>query len=179
MQSTSPFILTLKLDPLTFEKFNALRQQHFPPERNFIPAHITLFHALPPEQHSSISGTLKHVCSETPRLRLYFPTPRFLGRGVSIDCSSSGLTQLQQALAKSWKIWLTSQDHQKYRPHITLQNKVAPEKSRQLYESLILEWQSFTGYGEGLFLWHYRGGPWELAEEFTFTAKPLTSTNVD
>jgi hypothetical protein len=40
-------ILTLQLDPTAQAHFEALRQQHFPPALNHIPAHLTLFHQLP------------------------------------------------------------------------------------------------------------------------------------
>lgn len=30
------------------------------------------------------------------------------------------------------------------------------------------DWQPFEGYGEGLLLWYYLGGPWKLLDEFAF-----------
>jgi 2'-5' RNA ligase len=173
-QSTdSPLIVTLKLDPLTFEQVNTLRQQNFPPERNLIPAHITLFHALPGEQISSITGELQQICAQTSCFQIHFPSLRFLGKGVAIECLSPSLNQLQQELAQSWTNWLTAQDRQRYQPHITIQNKVLPEQAHQLYDQMEKEWHPLNGQGEGLLLWHYRGGPWELAEEFSFIDKSL------
>jgi 2'-5' RNA ligase len=171
--SDSPLILTLKLDPLTFEQVNTLRQQHFPPDRNWIPAHITLFHALPSQQISPISEKLQQVCAQIPPFQIHFADLRFLGKGVALECSSSFLNQLQQDLAQSWTDWLTAQDRQKYRPHITIQNKVLPEQARQLYEQMKQTWHSFNGWGEGLLLWYYRGGSWELAEDFLFVKNNL------
>jgi 2'-5' RNA ligase len=166
--TTSPLILTLKLDPLTFEQVDALRQQHFPADRNWIPAHITLFHALPGEQISDVSEKLQQICTRTSPFQIHFSDLRFLGKGVALECLSLSLNQLQQNLAQSWTDWLTAQDRQRYRPHITIQNKVLPEQARQLYEQMKEVWQPFSGWGEGLLLWHYRGGPWELAKEFPF-----------
>jgi 2'-5' RNA ligase len=88
-----------------------------------------------------------------------FPGSSFLGKGIALECSSPFLNQLQQDLAQSWTDWLTAQDRQKYRPHITIQNKVSPEQARQLYEQTKKAWHPFTGQGEGLLLWHYRGSP--------------------
>ncbi|UBF25683.1 2'-5' RNA ligase family protein [Kovacikia minuta CCNUW1] len=163
-----PLILTLKLDQSTFDYVDRLRQQHFPPERNFIPAHVTLFHALPGDQEIAISQTLETLCCQTAKVSLQLPTLRFLGRGVAIDVASPELVQLRQTLANSWSQWLSPQDQQGYRSHITIQNKVSSAEARQLYEQLKAEWQPIKGFGEGLLLWYYLGGPWELANEFSF-----------
>ncbi|MUL39424.1 2'-5' RNA ligase family protein [Gloeocapsopsis dulcis] len=168
MASPSPLILTLKLDRITFDFFNELRQQHFPSERNFLPAHITLFHALPGEHELSIQQSLQNLCTHTPSLPLLFPKPRFLGRGVAIEVSCSELIQLRQQLAATWNMWLSKQDQQRYQPHVTIQNKVTSDEARQLYNELVSSWNSVNGYGEGLLLWYYKGGPWELAGEFIF-----------
>jgi hypothetical protein len=40
------FILTAELDPASFAWLDWLRREHFPPERNLLPAHLTLFHRL-------------------------------------------------------------------------------------------------------------------------------------
>lgn len=170
---TAPLVLTLKLDQASFDRFNALRQQYFPPERNFLLAHVTLFHALPGEQIFSIQETLKSVCSQTAPLALHFPQLRFLGRGLAIEVDCPQLVQVRQQLAKVWQPWLTPQDRQGYRPHITIQNKVTSTEARQVYEQLSSTWQAGNGWGEGLLLWHYQGGPWQLAADFLFTSTTL------
>lgn len=163
-----PLILTLKLDRQTFSYFDQLRQQYFPPEKNFLSAHITLFHTLPQDQESSIQQTLQQLCSCTPTLSLTFPTLRFLGKGVAVDVDCADLIQLRQQLRQNWNSWLTRQDQQGYRPHITIQNKTTPDAARQLHDQLARQWKPLNGYGEGLLLWYYKGGPWELASEFAF-----------
>lgn len=169
--NSPPLILTLKLDRTTFEQVNTLRQQYFPAERNFIPAHVTLFHALPGDQESAISQRLQRLCTQTSSIVLSLPTLRFLGNGVAIELVSPELVPLRQTLAESWSDGLSAQDRQGYRPHITIQNKVAAAEARQLYEQLLEQWQPMQGYGEGLLLWYYHGGPWTLANEFSFTAE--------
>jgi 2'-5' RNA ligase len=163
-----PLIVTLKIDPETFAVLNGLRQQYFPPERNFLPAHITLFHALPGEQESEVRQTLEDLCLQTSILSLQFPRLRSLGRGVAIEVHSPGLIQLRKQLAQGWREWLTPQDRQGYRPHVTLQNKVTAEEARRLYDDLDRTWTSSYGQGEGLLLWQYQGGPWTLVDEFKF-----------
>ena len=167
-RSVSPLILTLKLDSKTFNLFDSLRQQHFPQEKNFLPAHITLFHALPGEQEPSVQQTLQEIGSQTTIFSLTFPKLRFLGRGVAVEVDSPSFIQLRQQLAKLWHPWLSQQDQQGYRPHVTIQNKVSSEEARQLFDRMNGQWQAIEGEGEGLLLWYYRGGPWELAEAFAF-----------
>lgn len=168
-RSSFPLILTLKLDQKTFDFFNQLRQQYFPPEKNFLPAHITLFHALPGDQYSSIQRSLQQVCSQTPVLSLTFAKLRFLGRGVAAEIDCPELTRLHQQLAQNWRTWLTRQDQQGYRPHITIQNKVTVAEARQTHSQLAAAWQPVQGRGEGLLLWYYKGGPWELASQLDLT----------
>jgi 2'-5' RNA ligase len=147
---------------------NQLRQQHFPPRRNFLSAHITLFHALPAEQETLVRDTLTEVCQRTPTIPLHFNSLRFLGRGVAIEVDSPPLLALRRELAAAWQDFLTPQDRQGYRPHVTIQNKVTPDMARHLFEGLSSTWEPFEGHSEALLLWRYRGGPWEAAGEFGF-----------
>lgn len=168
MEQAPPLIVTLKLDAATFEQVNALRQQHFPAAKNFLPAHVTLFHQLPHPHEIGISQTLQTLCAQTAPIPLQLPNLRFLGRGVAIAVLAPALIGLRQTLATHWQDWLTKQDRQPYQPHITIQNKVTPETARQRYAQLQESWQPQQGYGEGLQLWYYYGGPWKLAQEFFF-----------
>jgi len=45
-----PLVLTLALDAASEAWLQALRDAHFPPARNVVPAYVTLFHALPGAQ---------------------------------------------------------------------------------------------------------------------------------
>jgi 2'-5' RNA ligase len=163
-----PLILTLKLDADTFKQLNPLRQAYFPRDRNHIPAHVTLFHALPGDEAAAMQATLEDLAAATAPLPITFPSLRFLGKGVALEIEAPDLLQLRQTLASQWQPWLTRQDSQRYRPHVTIQNKVEPAVARQLYEDLSQDWKSFSGQGEGLLLWCYQGGPWEGVGEFLF-----------
>ena len=46
-EGDSPLILTAQLPDDMHARYTALRDAHFPPERNYLEAHVTLFHALP------------------------------------------------------------------------------------------------------------------------------------
>ena len=163
-----PLILTLKIDDTTFTQLDGLRQAHFPPERNFLAAHITLFHALPGEQTDRICATLQTLCAATPAIALALPGVRFLGRGVALIVESPPLLRLRGQLADTWQEWLTPQDRQRYQPHVTIQNKVTAPVARNLYEELRTTWQPLAGLGEGLLLWRYLGGPWEAVAMLPF-----------
>ena len=163
-----PLILTLKLDQQSFDALDTMRQQYFPRARNLLSAHVTLFHQLPDEQELSIRQTLQELCAEIPVLHLSFPKLRFLGKGVAVEIECAELLQLRKKLAADWDALLTAQDKQGFRPHITIQNKVAPDDARRVFDRLAFAWKMADGRGEGLLLWHYLDGPWELVGEFPF-----------
>ena len=172
--SAKPLILTLMLDDDTFAIFDNLRREHFPSERNFIPAHITLFHALPGQEKDCIIKTLDDTCSRTMVFTVHFNSVRFLGGGVAIDADSDFLKSLRNNLASEWVSWLTNQDRQRYRPHITIQNKVSPNSARLLFNAIKDNWEAMEGRGIGLLLWTYIGGPWSHERSFFFK-----SVNID
>ena len=164
----APLILTLKLDAESFAFFDALRRKHFPAERNFLKAHVTMFHNLPGRQKGKIETDLQELSGKCKPFALQFTKPRFLGKGTAFEIESGELNQLREELKKRWEEWLTNQDLQKFKPHITVQNKVAPEIARSLFDELSADWSPRNGSGIGLQLWHYLDGPWELAKEFLF-----------
>ena len=63
---------------------------------------------------------------------------------------------------------LTGQDRQGFRPHVVVQNKVSGGEAKELLGRMQVEFRPFTVRAEGLQLWRYLGGPWELAEGFLF-----------
>lgn len=164
----APFILTLKLDDESFQYFTALRDEHFPAERNYLSAHITLFHKLPGDEEARIREVLGDIAAEQPSLSLHFPGVQSLGRGVAVQVESPDLLRVRQRMASAFEGWLSPQDQQRFRPHITVQNKVGKETAAALYTQLSPSWKAFDGVGEGLILWRYLGGPWERIDEFLF-----------
>ena len=164
----APLILTLKLDAESFAFFDALRRKYFPAERNFLSAHVTLFHNLPGSRVEQIETDLNYLRRRHKTFPLRFSRWRFLGRGTAIEIESAELNRLRDELKNKWNEWLTAQDHQKFKPHITVQNKVAPEAARFLFEELSADWSGKDGAGIGIELWHYLNGPWKLAGEFAF-----------
>ena len=55
---TEPLIVTADFAPADLAFLDAERRAHFPPHRNILPAHLTLFHALPPSVESELRRRL-------------------------------------------------------------------------------------------------------------------------
>ena len=168
MSDPAPLILTLAMDAASAAVFDGLRQRHFPPARNLIPAHLTLFHHLPGREIDAVTADLDAVCAAHAPFDITVTGLRSLGRGVAYTLESATLAALRQELAARWAGWLTPQDRQKHQPHVTVQNKVDPEDARALLRELQAGFAPFQITGEGLDLWHYRGGPWQPARRFVF-----------
>ena len=164
----APLILTLRLDAASFARLDALRQAHFPPARNHLSAHLTLFHALPGEHAEAVAANLAAACAGTAPVALRFGGLRSFGKGVAYAVESPALGRLRTFLVGNWHRWLTAQDRAGFRPHVTVQNKVEPPEARALFEQLQAGFAPWEGVGEGLLLWRYRGGPWEAEGEFPF-----------
>ena len=162
-----PLIVTLLLEKAAQQQFDRLRDQHFPRERNFLAAHVTLFHALPGEQLDAVRADLAEA-ADRPAFDVAVTGVRFLGRGVAYSLPSSEVAALRTGLVSSWEPWLTPQDRQKHAPHVTVQNKVAPATARALHERLLAEFVPYDVGARGLGLWRYLGGPWEPVAEYPF-----------
>jgi len=164
---TEPLIVTLLLEESAQQRFDRLREQHFPPERNHLAAHVTLFHALPGEQLDAVRADLAEA-ADRPAFDVAVTGVRFLGRGVAYSLASTEVAALRAGLVSSWEPWLTPQDQQLHAPHVTVQNKVAPPAARALHERLLTEFVPYDVGARGLGLWRYLGGPWEPVDEFAF-----------
>jgi len=168
MDTAAPLILTLRLDERSFTFFDAQRRRHFPPERNLIPAHLTLFHHLPGEHLAPLEEHIAARCSGQHPFVLDVTGLRSLGRGVAYTLASADLAALRHDLTHRWAEWLKPQDRQKHQPHVTIQNKVDPTQARALLEELSDGFKPFQVEAVGLELWWYRGGPWEKVRTFVF-----------
>lgn len=169
-QAAEPLILTLALDAASFARLDALRREHFPPTLNRIPAHVTLFHHLPGGEESAIAAALARACAERGPSRVRVTGLFPLGRGVAFRLEAPEVASLRAGLARAWEGWLTPQDRQGWRPHVTVQNKVGPEQARDTLAQLGAGFAPWEAQAEGLLLWRYKGGPWEPLGEFPFLA---------
>ena len=169
-RAPAPLLLTLRLAEPAQSLFQALRNRHFPPTRNIVPAHVSLFHALPGEARPEIGQLLDALQAERPEIAV--EPPRSLGRGVAFPLASPGLLALRARLAGSWADWLTPQDRQRYAPHVTVQNKVTPEQARETLQRLRQGFVPWQTEGAALLLWRYLGGPWEEVAQIALSPRP-------
>src|SRR4051812_44609654 len=100
-----PLVVTLSLDQKSFLYFNQLRRQYFPPDRNFIDAHVTLFHHL--ENNDETIETIRLSASVQPVFTLVASDVFSLGRGVAFHLNSTELLHLHSKLQQQLKGQLT------------------------------------------------------------------------
>lgn len=168
----APLILTVQFDEKSDALFQELRRKHFPPEINFVGAHLTLFHQLPGEHEDEIIRGVASLAITMSPFKVKVAGPMKLGRGVALRLESGRLDELRQSLADRFEAWLTGQDRQKFRPHVTIQNKVAPHVSAALYDHLSATLPSFEATIEGMQLWRYNDGRWTPIAAIPFQATP-------
>ena len=160
-------IVTAELGAEDFAWLDALRRRHYPPERNKVPAHLTLFHALAPSAEGEIRTRLAGLARQQP------PEARIaglmdLGGGVAFRIVSDGLEALRGELAHDLHGLLGAQDSGGWRPHVTIQNKVEPKAARALRRSLEQGFAPRPLRIAGLGLHRYVGGPWETLALYRF-----------
>lgn len=163
-----PLILTAKMEAKAFHHFQALRDRHYPPERNVVPAHLTLFHHLPGAEAGAIIERLKMVARGTRAPRVEVAGLHSLGRGVAYHLHSPELEELRDELAHAWETLLIAQDQQGFRPHVTVQNKVEGREAKALLAELSRDFRPWSFVADGLQLWRYLDGPWEPMSETRF-----------
>ena len=159
-------ISTLRFDGASQAHFEQMRQRYFPPERNLIPAHLTLFHTLPDTPETS--EKLQAIADSVEPFPLQVTGLRSLGRGVAYTLLSPELQALHRRLSSDFEPYLSAQDHQKFQPHVVIQNKATPEQARNLMAILQPAFRPFEVLAQGMDLWHYLGGPWQHVRTFAF-----------
>jgi hypothetical protein len=168
MCMTAPVIITAEMGEADQAWANALRARHFPPERNFLDAHITLFHHLPPSHLAEIKSRLAGLASECPAPVARLTEVMMLGKGVAYRAESLELLAIRDELAKAFQGLLIPQDQARPRLHITVQNKVEPATARALHAELSANFQPRPLIISGLAAHYYRGGPWEHIASWKF-----------
>jgi 2'-5' RNA ligase len=131
-------------------------------------AHLTLFHHLPP----SVDEELKHRLSQLTR-SIRAPRARVsglmsLGGGVAYRIEAPELTAIREELMDAFAGLLTPQDAGRWRPHVTVQNKVKPAFAKVVLAALSRDFVPREVEIAGLASWWYRGGPWEAHGRYMF-----------
>lgn len=144
-----------------------LRRRHFPPERNIVPAHLTLFHHLPPGIEQELGQRLAtYTAVAKPQARI--ASVINLGRGTAFRIDSDELADIRADLAEAFRGLLIPQDQAPWRAHVTIQNKVEPHVARALQAQLQESFEPRPLDIKGLASWRYVGGPWQRIREHAF-----------
>ena len=146
---------------------DGLRRAHFPPERNVLRAHLTLFHHLPPSSEGELLGRLRAATLDAPPPAI-IDGLMSLGYGVAYRVRSDALCQIRADIAEAFAAMLIPQDQAAWRPHITVQNKAKPVVAKALLAALSAEFKPRPLVIAGLAAWHYRGGPWSPIAAYRF-----------
>ncbi|HVG26601.1 MAG TPA: 2'-5' RNA ligase family protein [Acidobacteriaceae bacterium] len=159
-------VLTLALDAASQERFEELRQAHYPAALNRIGAHLTLFHTLP--ENEEVRGALTREAEALGSFAVPVAGVMSLGRGVALSLESAELLGLHGRLATAFARHLSRQDQQGFRPHVVVQNKVSGGEAKALLDELRAVFVPWEAEAVGLDWWDYLGGPWRLRERFAF-----------
>lgn len=166
----SALIVTAELGKEDFAWLDALRKRHFPVDRNRLGAHLTMFHALPPSAEAEVRSSLSAMSQEMPPQAVIAGLMN-LGGGVAFRVVSDELDRIRDALADRFHGLLGAQDAGGWRPHITVQNKVAPKVARALQAELEAGFAPRPLAIAGLGLHRYLGGPWESLQKYSFRGR--------
>ena len=164
----APIILTATMGGEDAAWATTLRTAHFPPERNYLRAHITLFHHLPGPEWPLVRDSVKRLTADNPPPRARIDRLLNLGRGVAFHVESPELLAYRAELADSFFGLLTPQDSNKPRLHITVQNKVEPSVARKLLTQMESDFTPRPLSIIGIDAHYYRGGPWEPIQGWRF-----------
>ena len=166
----APLIITAQLPPDVFAWADGLRTAHFPPERNKIRAHVTLFNSLPPSVEDEVRRLLaRHSAVPPPPAQITAIMP--LGGGTAFAIESGALSAIHADLVESFHGVLTAQDGGRRKLHVTVQNKVSGAEAKALQADLACDFRPRDFAFAALELHRYRGGPWEDAGSWPFRGR--------
>lgn len=165
----SALIVTALLGDEDFAWLDALRLRHYPPERNRVPAHLTLFQGLPPSAEAEIRHQLS-LTAKGPPPRAELSGILDLGTGTAFRIASDDLDRIRDELADHFHGLLSAADRGGWIPHVTVQNKVDRRAARALAMGLERDFRPRPLRIAGLSLERYLGGPWERLGAWKFRA---------
>jgi hypothetical protein len=164
---SGPLIVTAQLGAADLAWLDQLRRRHYPAERNQLPAHLTLFRALPPSAEGQVRQVLGRLAA-SPRPEALLAGLMDLGGGVAFRVVSDELDGIREDIARSLHGLLSAQDAGGWVAHVTIQNKVETRVARALKRSLEAEFSPRRLGVAGLGLHRYLGGPWEKLQAYSF-----------
>ena len=166
-----PIIMTAQMGKAEYAWADSLRKCHYPPERNKVGAHITLFHHLPPQALDEIKSAVIALTGNFPKPEAKLSGLIHLGTGVAYRVHAPELLSLRMELADRFAGLLVAQDQQTPRLHITVQNKVIPRDAQILFEQLSEEFEPRPFAIHGIGLHYYVDGLWQDIGAWSFRGR--------
>ena len=164
---SGPLIVTADFTADDFAWLEGLRRAHYPAEHNRVPVHLTMFQGLPPSAIDEVKHQLAiHAVEAPPRATV--EGLMNLSTGVAFRVVSEELEAVREAIADHFHGLLTGPDAVGWRPHVTIQNKVAARHAKALLDRLNADFRPRQLGIAGLSVHRYRGGPWETLGSFRF-----------
>ena len=162
--------VTAEIAPRDLAWLDQLRRTYYPAERNRLPAHLTMFHALPPSSEGEVRRALaRHGLERPPQASIEGLMD--LGGGVAFRIVSTDLDRIRRELASDFHGLLSAQDAGGWRPHVTIQNKVDPRVARALVARLEADFRPRPLAVGGLGLHRYLDGPLEELAVYRFRGR--------
>jgi len=163
----APLIVSALIGAEDFAWLDSLRRAHYPPNRNRLPAHLTLFHHLPPSVAPELRRRLAEICRRGP------PAAEAsglidLGGGTAVRILSPALESIRAELAEAFAGLLIPQDRARWRSHVTIQNKVSPAEARELRTKLKPQLLRRPLRIDGLAMSAYRDPKWKPLSRHIF-----------
>jgi hypothetical protein len=162
-----PIIVTALFGPGDDGWLQQLRRAHYPAGRNRVPAHLTLFHQLPPSLAPELSARLAEAAA-APQPPAMLAGIMDLGEGTALRVESAALEAIRGDLAAAFHGLLIPADLAPWRPHVTIQNKVEPRVARALQQQLGAGFEPRPLLIRALASWRYLDGPWERLKVHPF-----------
>lgn len=168
MTGAAPIVVTATMGAADQRFFDGLRRQYYSRLRHPVPAHITLFHQLPPTACGELQRLIRRIMADAPPPVAWVRGPYSLGDGVAFRIESPALLEIRARMADALHGLLVARDRGVPRLHITIQNKAAPDDARALLTRLMADFRPRQITILGLAAHFYRGGPWEPAFAHNF-----------
>ena len=162
-------VVTAWIDSADLQPFTELRRRLFPAERNYLSAHLTLFHQVPAPEREAFVAAAAEEFSTQPSITVDVLPPVSTGRGVAYPVAAAALQAIRAPLRQRFADALGAQDLAPWkRPHITVQNKVDPRVAAETLRELSVQFRPRSIGILGLRYFRYDYGPWTPLGELRF-----------
>lgn len=149
-------------------QLDGLRRAHYPAERNRVPAHCTLLHAVPGMVADELAQTCATLAATTRSPSARIERVIDLDGGTALAVDSPDLLVLREAIAERFCGMLTGADTLPARLHVTVQNKVERRTAHVLQAELRRAWHPRAITVAGLAAHRVRDGVWHPAGAWRF-----------